>query len=80
MNYAVLKRRGNSPLLDLLNKLGGWPAINPDWNEKGFDWLQLTAQLRMYNNDILIAEWVGPDIKNSDEYVIQFDQTSLGIS
>ncbi|XP_026469709.1 neprilysin-4-like [Ctenocephalides felis] len=79
MNYAVLKRRGNSPLLDLLDKLGGWPAINPNWNEKGFDWLQLTAQLRMYNNDILIAEWVGPDIKNSDEYVIQFDQTSLGL-
>ena len=31
----------------------------------------MTAQLRLYNNDVLITEWVGPDIKNSDKYVIQ---------
>lgn len=29
------------------------------------------AQLKLFNNDILIAEWVGPDIQNSDEYIIQ---------
>lgn len=78
MNYEVLEKRGNAPLVNLLDDLGGWPAINPDWNEESFDWLHLIAQLRLYNNDVLIAEWVGPDIKNSDEYVVQFDQTSLG--
>lgn len=78
MNYEILEKRGHQPLLDLLDLLGGWPILNPKWNDSGFDWLELMAKLRLYNNDILISEWVGPDIKNSDEFVIQFDQTSLG--
>ncbi|KAG6463083.1 hypothetical protein O3G_MSEX013656 [Manduca sexta] len=79
MNNEILDRRGHQPLLDLLNLLGGWPILDPNWNETNFDWLELMAKLRLYNNDILISEWVGPDIKNSDEFVIQFDQTSLGL-
>lgn len=79
MNYELLEERGIEPLLDLLKSLGGWPALDPDWDETNFDWLNLTAQLRLYNNDIFIVEWVGPDIKNSDENVVQFDQTSLGL-
>ncbi|KAI5652041.1 peptidase family m13 domain-containing protein [Phthorimaea operculella] len=74
-----LSKRGHQPLLDLINLLGGWPMLNPSWDSSKFDWLELMAKLRLYNNDILISEWVGPDIKNSDEFVIQFDQTSLGL-
>ena len=59
------------PLLELLDELGGWPILRPEWSPEKFDWLLLIAQLRLYNNDILISEWVGPDIKNSDQYVIQ---------
>ncbi|XP_028169765.1 neprilysin-4-like [Ostrinia furnacalis] len=79
MNYEILQKRGHQPLLDLLDLLGGWPILNRNWNSSNFDWLELMAKLRLYNNDILISEWVGPDIKNSDEFVIQFDQTSLGL-
>ena len=78
MNHGILQKRGHQPLLDLLDVFGGWPILKPNWNAQNFDWLELMAQLRLYNNDILISEWVGPDIKNSDEFVIQFDQTSLG--
>lgn len=78
MNHEILHARGHQPLLDLLDILGGWPILKLKWNAKNFDWLELMAKLRLYNNDILISEWVGPDIKNSDEFVIQFDQTSLG--
>ncbi|KAH0949954.1 hypothetical protein HN011_007844 [Eciton burchellii] len=79
MNYEILEQRMEQPLIQLLDELGGWPILRPDWDPDKFDWLLLTAQLRLYNNDILISEWVGPDIKNSDKYVIQFDQTSLGL-
>lgn len=71
-----------APLLHLLRALGGWPVLDPGWEEAGgqhFDWLALTAELRLYNNDILIAEWVGPDVKDSDQYVVQLDQTGLGL-
>ncbi|XP_072931777.1 neprilysin-4-like isoform X2 [Epargyreus clarus] len=79
MNYEILEKRGHQPLLDLIDLLGGWPILDPNWNADHFDWLELMAKLRLYNNDILLSEWVGPDIKNSDEFVIQFDQTSLGL-
>ncbi|XP_014211901.1 neprilysin-4-like isoform X2 [Copidosoma floridanum] len=79
MNYEILEKRGERPLLELLDELGGWPILRPDWDSESFDWITLAAQLRLYNNDILIAEWVGPDTKNSDEYIIQFDQTTLGL-
>lgn len=67
----ILEQRMERPLVRLLDELGGWPILRPDWDPDKFDWLLLTAQLRLYNNDVLISEWVGPDIKNSDKYVIQ---------
>ncbi|XP_033330133.1 neprilysin-4 isoform X1 [Megalopta genalis] len=79
MNYEILEQRMGRPLIELLDELGGWPILRPNWDPEKFDWLLLVAQLRLYNNDILISEWVAPDIKNSDEYIIQFDQTSLGL-
>uniref|UniRef100_A0A182P2Z4 Uncharacterized protein n=1 Tax=Anopheles epiroticus TaxID=199890 RepID=A0A182P2Z4_9DIPT len=80
MNYDLIEKRGLEPLRTLLHSLGGWPVLEPDmWDESSFSWLNLTAALRRYNNDVLIVEWVGPDIKNSDENIVQFDQTSLGL-
>ncbi|PSN41053.1 hypothetical protein C0J52_24825 [Blattella germanica] len=49
----------------------GWPMLRPEWDPSQFDCILLMAELKRYNNDILVSEWVGPDIKNSDEYVIQ---------
>lgn len=71
MWLEILEQRKERPLIQLLDELGGWPILRSDWNPDKFDWLLLTAKLRLYNNDVLISEWVGPDIKNSDKYVIQ---------
>jgi len=71
MWLEILEQRMERPLIQLLDQLGGWPILKSDWDPDKFDWLLLTAQLRLYNNDVLISEWVGPDIKNSDKYVIQ---------
>lgn len=79
MNYAVIDKRGIEPLLELLEKFGGWPLLDDSWDEKSFDWLKLTATLRKYNNDILIVQWVGADIQNSNQNIIQFDQSTLGL-
>lgn len=78
INYDIIKIRGHQPLEKLLDELGGWPIIRPGWNDSGFDWVELMAKLRLYNNDILISEWVGPDMINSNEFVLHLDQTSLG--
>jgi neprilysin len=80
MNYELIEKRGIEPLLELLRKFGGWPLLDDDtFDSKSFDWLQLTATLRRYNNDILIVEWVGSDIQNSSHQIVQFDQTTLGL-
>lgn len=71
MNYEAIEKRGIEPLLELLETFGGWPLLDDSWDEKNFDWLKLTALLRKYNNDILIVEWVGADIQNSNHNVIQ---------
>lgn len=71
MWLEIVEQRMERPLVQLLDQLGGWPILKPAWDPDKFDWLLLAAQLRLYNNDILISEWVGPDIKNSDKYVIQ---------
>lgn len=79
MNYDLIEKRGLEPLKELLKSLGGWPLLEKNWDEKSFDWLKLVANLRRYNNDILIVEHVSPDIQNSNMNIIQFDQTSLGL-
>lgn len=78
MNYEIIENKGHQPLEKLLDELGGWPIITPGWNDSRFDWVELMAKLRLYNNDILISEWVGPDMINSNEFVLHLDQTSLG--
>lgn len=80
MNSEILEKRKLEPLYELLESLGGWPVLDGDkWNASKFNWLELAAKLRLYNNDVFIMQWVGPDIKNSDENIIQFDQNSLGL-
>lgn len=68
---GTIERRGDDPLLELLDKLGGWPVLEPNWNASQFDWVQLSAKLRVYYNDILILHWVGQDFMVSSNYIIQ---------
>jgi len=78
MNTDTIERRGEVPLLTLLSELGGWPVLEGDkWNSSAFDWVDLIGRLRLFNNDILLSLWVGPDGKNSDQYIVQFDQSDL---
>lgn len=79
MNEEILNKRADTPLKKLLERLGGWPVIETNWDYSKFDFIKLIGRLRLYNNDILISEWIGPDIKNSEEYIIQIDQTTLGL-
>lgn len=79
IDHDILQRRGKQPLMDLLDQFGGWPILTPDWKPRNFDWNTMMGQLRLFNNDIFLSEWVGPDIKNSSEYIIQIDQQGLGL-
>lgn len=55
----------------LLTEFGGWPVIDSSWNESAFDLSELLGKLKAYNNDIMIAQWVGADSHNSSARIIQ---------
>ena len=59
-----------SPLMSLLDDLGGWPVLNPEWDESGFDYIDLMAKLKLYGTSALLSQWVGVDDRNSSSYII----------
>jgi hypothetical protein len=58
MDEEGIERRGLGPLLDMLERLGGWPVLStPDkpWNEDTFDWMQTVyRQVKPLLNDVLV--------------------------
>ena len=67
-----INSRGETPLMTLLDDLGGWPVLEGRaWRETEFDFVTLMAKLRLLNNRVLISQWVGADDKNSSQNIIQ---------
>ncbi|XP_030763667.1 neprilysin-4-like [Sitophilus oryzae] len=79
MNTELILERGNEPLLKILKELDGWPILSSKWAEEGFDLFKLLGRLRLLNNDVILSQWIGPDIKRANQYIVHIDQTSLGL-
>ncbi|KAK6639892.1 hypothetical protein RUM43_008167 [Polyplax serrata] len=83
MNKKGIASRGHKPLLDLLEKLGGWPVLEgPNWKVGDFDWKETVYKFRKfgYSVDYFIDFSIGVDLKNSTVRIIDLDQASLGLS
>jgi len=66
----LIDARGTDPLIQLVNELGGWPVLDANWDETGFDLETVVAKLRLYGSRALINMWVGVDDRHSDVHVI----------
>ena len=57
----------------MIDKLGGWPVTDPEWeSNKAIDLETLVAVIkRNFTLGVLIEEWVGPDDRNSENHIIQ---------
>ena len=74
----TIEERKEAPLLQLLEDFGGWPVLKgQNWTETNFSWIDTVTKLRLFNNDILVSIWIAPDGKDSDEFILQFDQSDL---
>jgi len=82
MNLPKLEEIGLEPVNNILEKFGGWPVLQDDWNEDSFDWEQLVYIFREngYSTDYLFDFSIATDLKNSTWRTIYFDQPSLGMS
>lgn len=69
---------GAKPMLDLINKIGGWDITNRNFNISNWS-LQNVLQIiqNKYNIGALFSYAVGEDDRNSSRHVIQIDQSGL---
>ncbi|XP_003739567.2 neprilysin-2 [Galendromus occidentalis] len=82
VNTTHLDNLGEEPLQKILRDLGGWPVIEGNrWNESAFDWLDIIIKFRDlgFSHDIIFDLSVIPDFRNNTQYLIDLDQTSLGL-
>lgn len=80
VNETLIDLQGLEPIKSLLRELGGWPVVmGNEWKEEDVDLIDLIVKLRLYNNKILIDQWVSADDKNSKVNIIQLDQPDLGM-
>uniref|UniRef100_UPI0035902516 membrane metallo-endopeptidase-like 1 isoform X2 n=1 Tax=Myxine glutinosa TaxID=7769 RepID=UPI0035902516 len=80
MNMTALEERGATPLLKLLEHVGGWPVASESWNESSWNLNTQLAQLNtMYNIREIIDVTVNIDAKDSSTFVLQVDQPILGL-
>lgn len=80
INEENVRAMGIQPLLDIINKeFGGWPAMDPSWDFRQFDWRKVIARLKLYNINSLFEQTVLPDIKYPKNYITTFKQfTGIG--
>uniref|UniRef100_A0A8C4QQ84 Peptidase M13 N-terminal domain-containing protein n=1 Tax=Eptatretus burgeri TaxID=7764 RepID=A0A8C4QQ84_EPTBU len=76
----MIEERGATPLLKLLEHVGGWPVASKSWNESSWNLnTQLALLNTMYNNREIIDVTVNIDSKDSSMFVLQVDQPTLGL-
>lgn len=81
LNKTIIEKRGNAPLLDLLNEYGGWPVVKGDeWIEAGWDWVDNIKRFRQAGLDtsIIFTLSVSTDLKNSTTRKIYVSETLYG--
>lgn len=63
---------GIKPVIELLDRYGGWPAVKgSSWNEENWNWVDTSQQICRDGLLKLILNWgIGVDLKNSTRNVL----------
>ncbi|XP_029435165.1 endothelin-converting enzyme 1 isoform X2 [Rhinatrema bivittatum] len=77
MNETKIEELGAKPLIDLIEKVGGWNITGP-WDKDNFQ-ETLRAISTQYHSSPFFSIYVSADSKNSNSNVIQIDQSGLGL-
>lgn len=74
MDEEKLNAAGTEPMLDYLEKYGGWPVIKGEsgWNEDDWDWLKVKQQIfdDGFVNNLILEFSIGADLKNTSKRTI----------
>uniref|UniRef100_A0A8C3GJU6 Endothelin-converting enzyme 1 n=1 Tax=Cairina moschata TaxID=8855 RepID=A0A8C3GJU6_CAIMO len=77
MNESKIEELRAAPLMELIQKLGGWNITGP-WAEDNFN-ATLQKVTAHYRTSPFFSVYVSADSKNSNSNVIQVDQSGLGL-
>lgn len=79
MNKTLIEERGLKPLLNILERFGGWPVIEGDeWNDNGdWGWTWAIKQFRKvgYSMDYIFDFSIGIDLQKTVSRVIDVSVT-----
>lgn len=73
MNQKARAANGVNPLLEILEKFGGWPVVKGDnWNVEHWNWLDAHKQMfkNGLNSDIMVEFTIAAHYQNSTKRVI----------
>ncbi|XP_070498436.1 neprilysin-2-like [Chironomus tepperi] len=82
MDESQIDDRGLMPLIDIQEKIGGWPMVIGDkWDKSEWIWQCAVKALRQlgFSTDYLIDFSVDTDLRNSTRRIINIDQTDFGL-
>lgn len=69
---AKIREIGSAPLLELLNRYGGWPVLDANWRKPQNQTIEelMGTMRRDLNEHFMISLIVGPDDMNSSVNVL----------
>ncbi|XP_072017423.1 endothelin-converting enzyme homolog isoform X2 [Amphiura filiformis] len=79
------EKEGIKPMLKYIKELGGWSLLASDtelgnWDEaKEWDITDEILNNHQHFSNALFSMWIGVDDRNSNAYIIQFQQSGLGL-
>lgn len=79
MDEKALNAAGIKPMVNLLDKYGGWPVTKAEnkWNENEWDWLKVKQQIFNDGFDDLILDFsIRTDGKNNSKYAVVVSKKS----
>lgn len=71
VNYEIAFL-GIQPLVEMLERYGGWPVVNGDnWNETNWNWIETIGKMSNdgFHTEAIISPTTIRDLKNSSRYV-----------
>ncbi|XP_053693923.1 neprilysin-2-like [Sabethes cyaneus] len=83
INKAYIEDIGTAPLLDILDRMGGWPVLKGGgWKADSWSWEKSVEKCRQhgYSVNYIMSFSVGSDSKNTSYRTIQVDQASLSVN